>query len=149
MDSQRISTTLSGATKALHHSVTSKMGRKASKMVTRPTPWCLIWFYSSLRIFQNLWKGQKQISSSAQMQPTLLALLCIHILQKDKICIATWNTSNIHIPCIPCFASYYTFCRQLSLFLRHKRNLLITSTFAPHSPTLVAEMSPLPWWLVN
>ena len=141
VDSLRISTTLSSKTKALHHSVTSKMGRKASKMVTHPTPWCLIWFYSSPRILQNLWKGQKQISSSAQMQQTLSALHCIYIAERQNSYCNTKDIRYSHLHeysatysdfyCIPCFASYYAFCEQLSLFLLHKRNPLITSTFAP------------------
>ena len=162
MDLQRISTTLSGATKALHHSVTSKMRRKASKMVTHPTPWGLIWFYSSLRsahtsespkrLTANIFKCSNGAESSC-------TALYLYIAERQNMyCnlkklryshLPEYNTTYSDFNFIPCFASYYTFCRQLSLFLRHKRNLLITSTFAPHSPTLVAEMSSFLWWLVN
>ena len=66
VDSGWIYTTGSGKTKTLHHSVTSKMGRKASKMVTH-TPNTLVSYLILLipRILQHLQKGQKQTSSNA------------------------------------------------------------------------------------
>ena len=71
VDSGWIYTTGSGETKTLHHSVTSKMGRKASKMVTHPTPWCLIWFFSSRAYFSI---SEKVRSKHLQIQWTVSKL---------------------------------------------------------------------------
>ena len=72
---------------------------------------------------------------------SLSALHCIYIAERQNSYCNTKDIRYSHLHeysatysdfyCIPCFASYYAFCEQLSLFLLHKRNPLITSTFAP------------------